>query len=370
MKKTIFFLLLFGVVGFSSFSAFAQCDRSIHSPIQCGYYDEGYQDGANDARGNRSNDFKRYKSKVSDRKYESFYIQGYEAGYINVMPSGGRWNSAQRSAYDSGYRYGENDRRRNLSRSHLRYEAQYDRNYELYFQQGYFDGYDRRARQYDMPIGNYPMYPTYPMPPGTNTGTISWSGRVDNRVNIVIQGSNIRNDDVTNSGFQQVSQNMNGVLPRRVSTVSVRKTDGRGTAFVAQQPNRSNDYTAIVQVSDPEGGSDNYRLQISWQASTVEEPYRAGRVVWRGRVDQTANIIITGGDVQTQNVAGNGVFNINFNITGYLARRVGTVNMRKRDGRGTVTILQQPNWDNDFTAVIQISDPDRSDDNYEVEITW
>lgn len=373
MKRAIFFLLLVGVMGFTSFSAFAQCDRNTLSPIPCGYYDEGYLDGANDARENRSNDYRRYKNKVPDRNYESFYSQGYNAGYNSIRPVAGRWNTAQQNTYDAGYRFGENDRRRNLSRSYLRYQTQYSRDNELYFQQGYSDGYDGRTKQYDVPVGNFPAYPgnpTYPMPAGTNTGTISWNGRVDNRVNIIIQGNNIRNEDVTSSGFQQGSQNMNGVLPRRVSTVSVRKSSGRGTAFVVQQPNRSNDYTAIVQVSDPQGGSDNYRLEISWQASTVEEPYQAGRVVWRGRVDQTAHIVIAGGDVQTFNVSGNGVFDVNFNISGYLARRVGTVNFRKRDGRGTVTVLQQPNWDNDFTAVIQIFDPERSDDNYEIEINW
>lgn len=144
MKKTIFFLLLSNLIGFSSFSVFAQCDRSQNSPIRCGYYDEGYQDGNNDASDNRSNDYRRYKNKVSDRQYESFYIQGYEAGYTSIIPSGGRWNSSQRNAYDSGYRFGGDDRRRNLSRSYLRYETQYERTYELYFQQGYFDGYDRR----------------------------------------------------------------------------------------------------------------------------------------------------------------------------------------------------------------------------------
>ena len=60
---------------------------------------------------------------------------------------------------------------------------------------------------------------------------------------------------------------------------------------VLQQPSRANDFVAIVQVSDPRGGADNYRLEISWSVSTAEEPYQAGRVTWRGRVDHRAAVV-------------------------------------------------------------------------------
>ena len=91
---------------------------------------------------------------------------------------------------------------------------------------------------------------------------------------------------------------------------------------------------------------------------------------WRGRVDQTANIIISGADVDSIDESGSGLTNVNFNITGYLAARPGNVTVRKRRGRGTVTVFQQPNRNNDYEAIIQIFDPDGSDDDYEVEINW
>lgn len=371
MRKPLFFLLLIGVFAFSSVAVsaqYGQCDRNRFSPIQCGYYDEGYQDGAGDAQANRANDYRRYREKLETRRYEGNYRDGYDAGYASVRPYS-RWDSAQRGAYDTGYRLGETDRRRNVSRLPARYEGQYERNYEIYYQQGYFDGFDSKPRQYDVPLGGtYPTNPNFPSNPN-HPGTATWTGRVDNRVNVVIQGANIRTDDITNSGSQQGFVNMNGVLPRRSAVVAVAKNQGRGTAQVVQQPSRANDYTAIVQISDPKSGSDNYRLDISWQASNVEEPYQTGRVSWRGRVDQTVNIVISGSDVQTQTVAGP-VSGTNFNINGYLARRTGNVTARKRTGRGTVTVLQQPNVDNDFVAIIQVFDPDRSDDDYEVDITW
>ncbi len=93
MKKIVFFLLLLGVVGFSSVSAFAQsvttfaqCDRVRLSQIQCGYYNEGYEDGITDARANRDSDYRRYQNKLDSRLYERYYIQGYDAGYVSVRP--------------------------------------------------------------------------------------------------------------------------------------------------------------------------------------------------------------------------------------------------------------------------------------------
>ena len=375
IKHLLFATILGGLMVFSSqavFAQFVQCDRSNHTPIQCGYYEEGYQDGEKDARTNLRSDYRRYKNKL-DNRYETFYRQGYDAGYSSVNPTS-RWDSTQRDIYDRGYRDGGNDKRRNVSRLPERYEGQFNRDYQAYYQKGYFDGYDGNQRQYDTDIEGIPI--PFPTPVGgigrgTNTGTLTWSGRVDNRVNVIIQGNNVRNEDVTGSGFQPGSQNLNGVLPRRPATVSVIKRDGRGNAFVLQQPTRANNYTAIVQISDDKRGDDNYRLDISWTAGgDTIEPYQSGRVNWRGKVDQTVNISISGSDVDTQDVATGRLSNVNFNINGYLARRGGTVSVRKTRGRGTVTVLQQPNEDNDFTAVIQVFDPDRGDDDYELEVNW
>jgi hypothetical protein len=362
-----------------------QCDRTTLSPIQCGYFEEGYQDGMRDAQSNQTNDYRRYRAKLDGSKYEANYRQGYDSGYSAVRPYS-RWNREQRDSYDSGYRAGESDRRRNISRLAERYDGQYNRTYEAYFKQGYYDGFDNRARTYDTPIGvaTVPTYPTNPVNPnnpnfptfpggqqGTPTGNVSWSGRVDDRVNVIIRGAEVRSEDVTATGFFPRNQTMTGVLPRRPSTVSVRKIDGRGTASVIQQPTRANGFTAIVQVFDPKGGTDDYRLDISWQAGAqVDEPYQSGRATWRGRVDQNVNIIISGSEIQAQDIAGTGLTTQRQNMSGYLARRPGTVSVRKEKGRGTVNVIQQPSAENDYIAVIQIFDADRGDSEYEIEISW
>lgn len=371
MKTILCFALILGTIAFCTTVSYAQCDRNTQSPIRCGFYDEGYQDGANDARNNQSNDYRRYRNKLTNQ-YESFYRDGYNAGYNSANGGGyARWTSLQRNAYDTGYNMGQNDRRtssRNTSQNGF-VAALYP-----YFQAGYNDGFGGRQRQYDTPIGGtdpgYPGNPGYPGP-GNDSGSIDWSGRVDDRMNIVVQGATVRTDIISGSGYGNVERNQNTVLPRRAVNVTATRLDGRGDVTVVQQPNRSNGFTAIVQVYDSKGGAGNYRVRISWQRGyQAEEPYQSGNVRWSGRVDQTANIVISGSDVQTYNVSGNGVSNVNFNINGSLAYRPGTVNVRKRDGRGSVTVLQQPNRGNDYTAIIQVFDPDGGADNYDLEINW
>jgi len=374
MKKLIVMTSILLGVGFGSIAAVAQCDRTTQSPIRCGYYDEGYQDGLADANSSRRSDYRRYRTKF-ETQYESFYRTGYEAGFDSVRPVGGttRWTGVQRNAYDAGYDQGQNDRRRGAAgRPDAVAESRYDASIGLYYQQGYDDGFSNRPRRYDVAIGGT----TYPPTPGYGASA-SWSGRVDGQANIIIRGGDIRTEDASGTGLQIGSQTMNGSLPRRPTTITARKTSGRGDVRVIQQPSRSNDYTAIVQIDDTRAGAGDYNVEISWSGSvgggggnTTQEPYRSGSVRWRGRVDQTATITISGNDVQSADTAGTGLWSVTQDITGYLAHRTGSVSVRKLSGRGNVTILQQPSWDNDFMAVIQVDDPGSGSDNYEIDINW
>lgn len=375
MKNFLLFSAILLTIGFGASTASAQCNPTYESPIKCSYYDEGYRDGASDANNSFSNDYRRYKSKYT-KQYESYYRNGYQAGYGSVYQGGGstgggyNWSNSQRNAYDLGYNTGQNDRNRSQNRNSQSY-GNYDANIGLYFQAGYNDGYNGVQRRYNFPIGN--NNPGWPGNGGGGTsGTGSWSGRVDDRANIIIRGGSITAQDVSGTGLQIQNQYLNGSLPFRASTVTATRRQGRGSVNVIQQPNRFNNFTAIIQIIDSKSGQGDYQVDIRWTGAggNVEEPYQSGNVYWRGRVDQKANIIINGSDVQSQDDSATGLSGVSFNINGYLAHRPGTVTARKRSGRGSVYILQQPSWQNDFTAIIQVFDPNGGADNYEVEISW
>jgi len=373
-KPLVLILLLFGALGLNAqqFSN-GQCDRQALSPIKCGYFEEGYIDGANDARAGLDNDHKRYRSKF-EKQYESFYRQGYDSGYAGVKPLA-RWSDDQKNAYDQGFDDGEDDRNRSIARLPARYEGQYDVTFKAYYRRGYTDGYDNRQRRYDFPVERRGEVPGgFPgrrpgRRRGTATGTLLWNGRVDNVVHIVLRGGDVSEERIAGP-LSRNNHRLSGILPRRPSVVSVNKLDGRGRARVIQQPSRTNDYTAIVEVFDRRRGADNYRLNISWTSTNRREAYQSGKLTWRGRVDQTANIVIFGDDVSSFDVSGSGLSDVSFNLEGYLSARPGRISVRKRNGRGTVSVIEQPSAGNDFTAVIQIFDPRGGDDEYEVEVTW
>ncbi len=357
------------------------CDSSYATPIQCGYFTEGHQDGANDARSNQDGDYKRYKKKY-DNQYESAYRAGYERGYATIRPNG-NWNDKQEDAYDLGYRLGDDDHDRGISRLPARYEGRYDNAYAVHYRNGYFDGYDQRPKNYVIDRGNaqLPGNPNFPagnnFPPVNNnnviasrTGRMIWNGRVDQRVNIVIQGNTLRTQTLAGTNLGDGTQTISGAIPRREASVSVRKLEGRGSVTVLQPPSRVNNYTTIIQVFDGNGGADNYRFEVTWESTNTFETYSTGKLRWKGRVDQSVNIRISGDDVREDVLSGQPLGNVTQNLDGYLANRDGRVTLRKLEGRGTVSILEQPSRLNNYTAVIRIFDPKSSDDEYEIEVTW
>ncbi|CAN5179891.1 hypothetical protein BH20ACI2_BH20ACI2_03390 [soil metagenome] len=67
-----------------------------------------------------------------------------------------------------------------------------------------------------------------------------------------------------------------------------------------------------IDVSDPQGGAENYRLELSWQGSSFVSPvYSSGRVSWRGRVDDRVNILVSGSEVGEETLSGTPTFGEN-----------------------------------------------------------
>jgi hypothetical protein len=397
-RKLLLLTSLFIIIGFTSVTAFSQCDRTKLDSIQCGYYDQGFQDGVNDAKGKFANNYYRHKAKFEGR-FENFFRDGYDKGYTSIIPFV-RWDKSQREIYDKGYKNGQEDKRRGISRLYERYEGNYPKIFELYYKAGYQNGYDGLSRQYDVkvdetavvkpaetpipaptpvvaaslptPTPTPPIVVVAPQPsPNLPSGIATWKGVVNDRVSISLQGNEIRNVDISGTGMRDVSNKLiQGFLPKRPAEVFVKKIDGRGNVSVIQQPNRLNDYMAIIQVSDPKEGEDKYKLEITWIVDTKEEAYQAGKISWTGKVDQTGQIKINGKQIQSVDDSQMLLPNVFTSMTGMLARRIVKVAAVKIKGRGTVTVIQQPDWENDFTAIVQINDEEFGASDYQLEISW
>lgn len=99
---------------------------------------------------------------------------------------------------------------------------------------------------------------------GDIDGRVYWSGVVDDVVRLEIRGRNLTVKTVSGKSYGSGTSSFTSVMPRRNLTVAVEKKEGRGDVFVIQQPSRQNNWTAIIEIRDKDGGAKNHRLEIFW----------------------------------------------------------------------------------------------------------
>jgi hypothetical protein len=108
--------------------------------------------------------------------------------------------------------------------------------------------------------GPYPGPPERPI-----VGRVSWRGVVDDRVQLVIRGRSIETKTIEGKAFPDGVVNFTTAFPASVVAVDVTKLSGRGTVTVLQQPSRTNEFTAVIEIYDRASGEQEYRLDIFWR---------------------------------------------------------------------------------------------------------
>ena len=96
------------------------------------------------------------------------------------------------------------------------------------------------------------------------SGSLDWRGTVDDSIQIVIRNRNARIRHMSGRFIDDARYNFDGRAPRNNSEIRLDKRDGRGSVFIVQRPSRRNNFTTIVQINDPKGGTDRYRFTLYW----------------------------------------------------------------------------------------------------------
>jgi hypothetical protein len=99
------------------------------------------------------------------------------------------------------------------------------------------------------------------------SGSLDWQGTVDDSVQLVIRGRNVRVRTLTGTRYNDSSYDFNGggnMDRRNNGRVRVDKRDGRGRVYVVEQPNRRNNFRTVIRIDDPKGGPDHYRIRVNW----------------------------------------------------------------------------------------------------------
>jgi hypothetical protein len=212
-----------------------------------------------------------------------------------------------------------------------------------------------------------------------------WTGRVDGETRVFMRGNDVWTQDLDGRRNRAQARRYSG-LPTRNGQVRVQRLDGRGEISVIQQPSSRNNYTAVIRIRDEDRNArraDRYRFAAYWQPigggvwggridrDRDDDGYNDGMLRWIGSVDDEVEIRIQGRNVDTRTLSGNVVRDVRANLNGRaLPRRDLQVRVRERQGRGTVSVVQQPGQYNGYTAVIRVRDRQSGYGSYDFDVSW
>ena len=213
---------------------------------------------------------------------------------------------------------------------------------------------------------------------------VTWTGRVDKEVQITIRDTSVATGIVGGTPLKWTYFNVQDRLPRVPGFVRVELDAGRGDVDVLQQPSASNDYAAIIRIRDKSAGADEYTVTTFWNPKRGEDRYStaaetvrdtagaaaANTMHWSGTVDREMRVEWNGMHVRSRNQSGIAAREVHSSVTNGLPSHDVNLALRVREGRGDVTILQQPKESNGYTAIFKVRDPMSGLGHYDFVVTW
>jgi hypothetical protein len=92
-----------------------------------------------------------------------------------------------------------------------------------------------------------------------------WSGTVDSRVRVTVQGGAVFSEAVAGHPVTGERTDFLQPLPARSDLRPVaKKLRGRGEVQIVELPSDKNNYRLIFEIRNPEGGADNYEIEVDW----------------------------------------------------------------------------------------------------------
>lgn len=213
-----------------------------------------------------------------------------------------------------------------------------------------------------------------------------WEGEVDGTVVLHIRGNRLDIEDKQGMPVQRDRSKFFERLPELRQDVQMQVVEGRGNVRIVQQPRPDNNYTLSVQVEDRPAGRSFYSLAFFWQSSpraplSFPAPSRAPsfsrgaaggeeRLTWSGRVDDEAIVECRGEDCRGVAIRGGPVTRDRVSFTRPLPDREVRVTLDGVEGRGEVTLIENPAATNGYTAKVRIRDGQGGAGDYTFSLFW
>ena len=103
-----------------------------------------------------------------------------------------------------------------------------------------------------------------PMQDTGRGGRMTWRGRVDDNVRIVIRGGTADVETIGGSEYRDSQTSFTASLPPRRIAVRLTNKRGRGEIYIEEQPSRENNFAVVVRIKDPRGGASDYEFELTW----------------------------------------------------------------------------------------------------------
>jgi hypothetical protein len=107
------------------------------------------------------------------------------------------------------------------------------------------------------------------------------------------------------------------------------------------------------------------------QARIEASALRSGTVAWSGMIDGVDEVIISGSSASVRHMNGNPPREVKASFSAPVPRSPVSVALLSTNGRGVITIVQQPSAANGYTTIVRLDDSAKSGDKrYEFTLRW
>jgi hypothetical protein len=98
---------------------------------------------------------------------------------------------------------------------------------------------------------------------------------------------------------------------------------------------------------------------------------RSGTVAWSGTVDGVDEVVISGSSASVRHVNGAPPREVKASFSAPIPRSPVSVALISANGRGLISVIQQPSAANGYTAIVRIDDSSKGGDKrYEFTLRW
>jgi len=198
-----------------------------------------------------------------------------------------------------------------------------------------------------------------------------WDGDVDQTAILSIRGDQLRVNSPHGGAAENQRWRFFAPLADSHQDVRLEVRSGRGSVRITRQPTLPNNYTATVQIDDPQDGRGHYSIALYWESDpdqnrrwhdrgwqgdsgVTRRREESGNVTWRGHVEGDAIVECRASSCRSEVQEGMPVSHERVHFTRPLPESEVAVSLESENPY--IRVLEQPLRSNGYSARLEISD--------------